>query len=104
MRKRKIWQLQKCDREYAAGIAADLGVSPVVVSVLLNRGVREKEEIREFLFGSEQPFHEPLLMKDMQKAAERILEAVKNGEQIIAVFVFAGAWRQGQHVYPQKKK
>lgn len=25
MRKRKIWQLQKCDREYAAGIAADLG-------------------------------------------------------------------------------
>ena len=45
MRKRKIWQLQKCDREYAAGIAADLGVSPVVVSVLLNRGVREKEEI-----------------------------------------------------------
>ena len=49
MRKRKIWQLQKCDREYAAGIAADLGVSPVVVSVLLNRGVREKEEIREFL-------------------------------------------------------
>ena len=77
MRKRKIWQLQKCDREYAAGIAADLGVSPVVVSVLLNRGVREKEEIREFLFGSEQPFHEPLLMKDMQKAAERILEAVK---------------------------
>lgn len=82
MRKRKIWQLQKCDREYAAGIAADLGVSPVVVSVLLNRGVREKEEIREFLFGSEQPFHEPLLMKDMQKAAERILEAVKNGEQI----------------------
>lgn len=82
MRKRKIWQLQKCDREYAAGIAADLGVSPVVVSVLLNRGIREKEEIREFLFGSEQPFHEPLLMKDMQKAAERILEAVKNGEQI----------------------
>ena len=32
MRKRKIWQLQKCDREYAAGIAADLGVSPVAVS------------------------------------------------------------------------
>ena len=28
MRKRKIWQLQKCDREYAAGIAADLGGSP----------------------------------------------------------------------------
>lgn len=82
MRKRKIWQLQKCDREYAAAIAEELGVSPVVVSVLLNRGVREKEEIREFLFGSEQPFHEPLLMKDMQKAAERILEAVKSGEQI----------------------
>lgn len=48
MRKRKIWQLQKCDREYAAGIAADLGVSPVVVSVLLNRGVREKKRSENF--------------------------------------------------------
>lgn len=67
MRKRKIWQLQKCDREYAAGIAADLGVSPVVVSVLLNRGVREKEEIREFLFGSEQPFHEPYAKAQVQR-------------------------------------
>lgn len=82
MRKRKIWQLQKCDREYAASIAADLGVSPVVIGVLLNRGVRDKDEIKEFLFGSEQPFHEPLLMKDMQQAAERILEAVANKEQI----------------------
>ena len=53
MRKRKIWQLQKCDREYAAGIAADLGVSPVVVSVLLNRGVREKEEIIAMVIESE---------------------------------------------------
>lgn len=49
MRKRKIWQLQKCDREYAAGIAADLGVSPVVVSVLLNRGVREKKRSENFV-------------------------------------------------------
>lgn len=56
MRKRKIWQLQKCDREYAAGIAADLGVSPVVVSVLLNRGIREKEEIREFLSAASSRF------------------------------------------------
>ena len=63
MRKRRIWQLQKCDKEYAAGIAADLGVSPIVVGVLLKRGIQEKDEIREFLFGSEQPFHEPLLMK-----------------------------------------
>lgn len=77
MRKRKIWQLQKCDREYAAGIAADLGVSPVVVSVLLNRASGKKKRSENFWFGSEQPFHEPLLMKDMQKAAERILEAVK---------------------------
>lgn len=82
MKKRRIWQLQKCDREMAVGIAAELGVSPVVVGVLLNRGVRDKDEIREFLFGSEQPFHEPLLMKDMQKAASRILEAVANKEQI----------------------
>ena len=45
MRKRKIWQLQKCDREYAAAIAEELEVSPVVVSVLLNRGVRDNEDI-----------------------------------------------------------
>ena len=82
MKQRKLWQLQKCDKEYAAGIAAELKVSPVVVEVLLNRGIKDQDEIKEFLFGSAQPFHEPLLMKDMQKAAERILAAVEQKERI----------------------
>lgn len=82
MRKRKVWQLQNCDKEYAANIAVDMNISPVVAGILLNRGIREKEEIQEFLFGAAQPFHEPLLMKDMQKSAERILDAVQQKEKI----------------------
>lgn len=82
MKKRKIWQLQKDNTEEAASIAKDLGVSPIVVGIVLNRGITTKEEIQEFLFGSQQPFHEPLLMKDMQRAAERILTAIENKERI----------------------
>ena len=78
----KIWKLKKYDTGLAVSLANALNVSPVVTGILLNRGLKEEEEMRNFLFGNPQVYHEPLLMKDMQKAGERIFEAIKKQEQI----------------------
>jgi len=50
--------------------------------LLHNRGLVEKNEIEQF-FTENFEFHDPFLMKDMDKAVKRILSAIENGEKIV---------------------
>ncbi len=78
----KLWKLQKFDKDKARELGNQLQLSPIITGILLNRGLTTAEEIKDFLYGAPQVYHEPLLMKDMQKASTRILKAVHDGEQI----------------------
>ena len=49
---------------------------------MLNRGIKDAQSVREFLYGSAEPYHDPFLMKDMPKAAERIWRGIDAGERI----------------------
>ena len=65
--KQKVWEIKEYDKDKAGGLAAELGVSPLVTGILLERGYATVEEMRNFLFGSKQPFYDPFLMKDIKK-------------------------------------
>lgn len=80
--KQKIWDIKSYHKEKASCLAAELGISTIVTSVLLERGYDTAENIRDFLYGSKEPFYDPLLMKDMQRTVERILQAVAAYEKI----------------------
>lgn len=80
--KPKIWNIQNYNKEKASCLAAELGISTIVTSVLLERGYDTVEQIREFLYGSKEPFHDPFLMKDMLKVVTRIEQALANSEKI----------------------
>ena len=82
MKKHKIWQFNEFNREEAENLAQQAGVSPLVAGILLNRGIKDAKSVREFLYGSAEPYHDPFLMKDMPKAAERILRGIDDGERI----------------------
>lgn len=82
MKKHKIWQFNEFNREEAENLAQQAGVSPLVAGILLNRGIKDAKSVREFLYGSAEPYHDPFLMKDMPKAAERILRGIDAGERI----------------------
>ncbi len=59
-------------------------IDPVVLQLLHNRGIKTQREIDEFLNPDYlEDLHDPFLFSDMEKAANRILTAVKNGEKII---------------------
>ncbi len=59
-------------------------IDPVVLQLLWNRGIKTQEQIDEFLYPDYgQDIHDPFLFLDMEKAVERILEAVKNKEKIV---------------------
>lgn len=62
--------------------AKKFGVSPVMMKIMANRGVRTDEDIREYLFGTEADIPDSRLLKDMDKATDIILSAVSNGKKI----------------------
>lgn len=56
---------------------------PLLKGLLFSRGIKTEEEAERFLNPDyERHTHSPFLLKGMDKAAERITEALKNGERI----------------------
>ena len=82
MHKQRIWDIKEYNKEKASCFAAELGISPLVTGILLERGVDSIDAMRDFLYGSAQPFHDPFLLKDMQRSVERIACALAAGEKI----------------------
>lgn len=64
-------------------ISAALGLRPQTAQLLVNRGCNTPEEAKSFLEVGTERLHDPFLMKDMKKAAQRILDAAKNGEKTV---------------------
>ena len=67
----------------AQAIAEELGILPPTAQLLVNRGCATPEEARSFLAKEEEQLHDPFLMKDMDKAVDRIVQAVEEGEKIV---------------------
>lgn len=80
--RQRIWEIRDYDKHKAGCLSAELGISPLVTGILLERGLNDTQSMREFLYGSDTPFHDPFLMKDMTKTVERIERAIAAGEQI----------------------
>ena len=79
------WSLKEVDRQKSEAFAEEVGTSPLAASLLLGRGITEKEEARAFLFEESVAFHDPFLLKDMNKAIDRIRQA-KEREEAVLVF------------------
>ena len=82
MHKQRIWDIKDYNKEKAGFFASELGISPLVTGILLERGLQDADAMREFLYGSATPFHDPFLLKDMQRSVERIERALDAGEKI----------------------
>ncbi len=83
MMKNKRWYLRKdYDIEIVEKLAASLGVDNIIATLLVERGVTTFEEARRFFRPSLDQLHDPFIMKDMDRAIERIERAVDNKERI----------------------
>ncbi|MDF2383770.1 single-stranded-DNA-specific exonuclease RecJ [Nostoc ellipsosporum NOK] len=60
-----------------------LGIHPALCSILVQRGVTTFEEARAFFRPQLSDLHDPWLMKDMQSAVDRIIQAKNNNEKIL---------------------
>ncbi|UYZ20889.1 single-stranded-DNA-specific exonuclease RecJ [Mesobacillus jeotgali] len=77
------WIVKKSDQTVIDSLAKELSINHLTASLLVNRGLDTVEDARYFLFGQKSEFHDPFLLKDMDKAVERINKAIETQEPIL---------------------
>lgn len=71
------------DSDKVAQLSAELGIDPVLSTLLVGRGIRTFEQARSFFRPSLSSLHDPFLMKDMDKAVARLDKALSQREKIL---------------------
>src|SRR5690606_34742525 len=71
------------DRDVVEQLAKSLGIDFVLSDLLVKRGIVDFEDARKFFRPDIRHLHDPFLMKDMDKAIERIEDAIANNERIL---------------------
>lgn len=83
---RKTWNLRFPDseeaREAVLRLSEETGLSLIAAKLLFVRGYRTAEAAKRFFRLEEAELHDPFLMKEIDRAAERLCQAIENGEQI----------------------
>jgi single-stranded-DNA-specific exonuclease len=78
------WTIKpKPSEEKVKNLARDLKVEEFVATLLVQRGIETFDQARQFFRPTLADLHNPYLMKDMDKAVERIELAIENGENIL---------------------
>ncbi|MEH6406260.1 MAG: single-stranded-DNA-specific exonuclease RecJ [Leeuwenhoekiella sp.] len=78
------WTLKPSpDTAKTAQLAQELGVPEVIGELLIQRGIETFAQAKTFFRPSLEDLHDPFLMKDMDKAVNRIEKAIENSENIL---------------------
>ena len=78
------WTIKpKPSKDKVQQLAQALNVEDFVATLLVQRGIETFEEAKHFFRPTLNDLHDPYLMKDMEKAVERIENAIANQENIL---------------------
>ena len=78
------WILQRKSADYAT-LSSKLNVDPVIVRLMVNRGLTTYEEMEEYLHPTLNNLPDPHLFADMDLACELLMEAIDEGTKIRVV-------------------
>src|SRR5947207_7903587 len=79
----KRWVIQQADASAVERLKETLKIHPVLIQLLAQRSVSAYDEAKKFFRPTLDHLHDPFLMKDMDKAIDRILRAIRNNEKIL---------------------
>src|SRR4051812_14055824 len=79
----KRWNLLNADLDACNALQQSLKINPALCKMIVQRGMRTFDEARRFFRPSLDMLHDPWLMKDMEKAVSRIIQAMENNEKIL---------------------
>ncbi len=77
------WELyEEVSAEQIETLSREARIPPLIAQVLCNRGLTDVKDVEDFFNPSTRLLHDPFLMKDMDRAVERVLKALRNKEPI----------------------
>ena len=80
----KRWALKpKGEQALVQSLAKELNISSTLANLLVQRGISSFDEAKTFFRPKLSDLHDPFLMKDMDKAIDRIENALKQNEKIM---------------------
>lgn len=79
----KRWNLISADSTKVQSLQTGLKIHPILCELLVQRGISSFEEAKLFFRPSLDHLHDPWLMKDMQKAVDRIKVATQQNQKIL---------------------
>lgn len=79
----KRWSIQSDDPQKTKLLQESLKIHPVLCKILSQRGIETFDKAKDFFRPQLNHLHDPWLMKDMDKAVERIIQATNNNEKIL---------------------
>lgn len=78
----KKWQIYETDENKVKELQEKYQINKLLATILVNRKITKREEIRLFLEPTRKDFHNPFLITDMEKAVERIITAIQKQEKV----------------------
>ena len=71
------------DKDKVLELALQLKVLPVLANMFIARGIEKREDAEKFFFPDLKNQHDPSLLKDIDKAKDRVLRALERQEKIM---------------------
>ena len=74
---------EKVDNQHVADLVKGLNIDENLATLLVQLGLANFDEAKTFFRPSLSQLHDPFLMKDMDRAVERVLKAINEGEKVL---------------------
>ncbi len=79
----KRWNILPEEKSKIEKLANELKINPILCKILVQRGIDDYTKAKQYFRPQLSDLHDPWLMKDMDKAVDRILAAIDKNEKIL---------------------
>jgi single-stranded-DNA-specific exonuclease len=79
----KRWTILHADHEKVSSLQQSLKIHPAICKILVQRSVETFDQAKNFYRPQLTDLHDPWLMKDMDKAVNRIITAIEKQEKVL---------------------
>ncbi len=77
------WRFSIEQEDITEQLSNEFGILPLMSKILMSRNIINLSDARKYLFPSLNDLHNPFLMKDMDKAVRRVIQAIQRKEKIV---------------------